>query len=285
VAPFSYWRRGRDAYTHTLNLVDKQIGRVIDALPKDVAENTLIVFVADHGDYAGAHGLLAGKIGTLYKEAFHVPLIVVDPSGRFTGETEHLRDGLVSSVDLLRMLVSFGHNGSQHWLKGDLADLYGDRLNILPMLRSAKAPGRSYVVLASDEVIPNFANPDNAPLHIAGVQTQLGKLGAYAHWAPGTDTVVRSSLEAELYSYATPEGKSELDNTASSSPLTLPGLAVLLDCIMPEELRAQMPEPYQQASDQAKRKYLLSAHVVGASKPPGDPDPEDMPTHAFGRGF
>ena len=81
------------------SIVDERIGQVIDALPEDVAENTVIVFIGDHGDYASAHGFLSGKIGNLYKEAYNVPLIVVDPSGRFTAETETPRDGLVSSVD------------------------------------------------------------------------------------------------------------------------------------------------------------------------------------------
>jgi arylsulfatase A-like enzyme len=41
----------------------------------------VFVFVSDHGEYAGAHGLLSGKMGPAYEECIGVPLIVTDPSG------------------------------------------------------------------------------------------------------------------------------------------------------------------------------------------------------------
>jgi len=122
--------------------VDQRIGQVVAALPADVAENTVIVFTSDHGEYAGAHGFLSGKVGSAYKEIFDVPLIVHDPSGRFVAEPEVVRDGLVSSVDMLRLLVTIGHKGSQHWLKGEYEEIYGKRLDVAAMLQSAKAPGR-----------------------------------------------------------------------------------------------------------------------------------------------
>ena len=39
-------------------------------------------------------------------EATHIPLIVMDPSGRFTGDTNIIRTGLCSSVNLLNMFVT-----------------------------------------------------------------------------------------------------------------------------------------------------------------------------------
>ena len=64
--------------------LDCHIGAVIKALPPAVAENTVKVFLSDHGEYASAHGFVAGKVGTCYEEICKVPLIVVDPTGRFT---------------------------------------------------------------------------------------------------------------------------------------------------------------------------------------------------------
>ena len=113
IAPFGYWRRGMDNYTQTMTLVDSHIGTVLDALPAEIARNTVIVFTSDHGDYSGAHGFVAGKVGSVYDEAFHVPLIVNDPTGRFSGETNTLRTGLTSSVDMLGLLVSFAYNGTR----------------------------------------------------------------------------------------------------------------------------------------------------------------------------
>lgn len=83
-----------------------------------------------------------------------MPLIVVDPSGRFTGELNQVREGLTSSVDMLRLLVSLGYNGSQQWLTGHLGALYGGCHNLIPMLQSANAPGRPYVLLTCDGLAP-----------------------------------------------------------------------------------------------------------------------------------
>ena len=83
IAPFSYWQRGLDMYTlvqHDGRQADRQGDR---RRPEEQLGNTVFVFASDHGEYAGAHGLLSGKIGTAYEEAIHIPLIVTDPSGRF----------------------------------------------------------------------------------------------------------------------------------------------------------------------------------------------------------
>ena len=153
-APYHYWRRNLDSYTQVIQIVDERIGEVLSALPKDVADNTILVFTSDHGEYAGAHGFVSGKVGSLYDEAYHVPLIVVDPTGRFTGDIDVPRDGLTSSVDMLTMLVSLGFSGSRKWMVGPLAELYGNRHDMLPMLRSAQAAGRDHVLLATDEQAP-----------------------------------------------------------------------------------------------------------------------------------
>ncbi|MBV9755983.1 MAG: sulfatase-like hydrolase/transferase, partial [Alphaproteobacteria bacterium] len=130
-APYSYWQRGLDCYTRLMSIVDARIGEVLAAIPADEAENTIIVFTADHGSYAGAHGFMTGKTGSLYDEAFHVPLVVFDPSGRFTGEIATERLGLTSSVDILPMLVSLAHNGSSSWRSGEFEALYGSRHDLL----------------------------------------------------------------------------------------------------------------------------------------------------------
>ena len=112
IAPYSYWQRGLDMYTLVQQMVDQAIGDVIAAIPKSVLANTVIVFASDHGEYAGAHGLLSGKLGTAYEEAINVPLIVTDPSGRFTKNVHEPRTQLASSVDLVPLLVTLGNRGS-----------------------------------------------------------------------------------------------------------------------------------------------------------------------------
>jgi hypothetical protein len=85
------------------------------------------VFASDHGEYAGAPGFVSGKVGSEYEEAYHLPLIAVDPTGRFNGDIDTPRDGLTSSVDILNLLVSLGHNGSQSWITPNLEQPYASR--------------------------------------------------------------------------------------------------------------------------------------------------------------
>jgi uncharacterized sulfatase len=145
-----------DSYTQILQLLDQSIGNVIASMHPDVAKNTMIMFTSDHGDYAGAHGLVSGKTGSFYDEAVRVPFIVVDPTGRFTGDINVVRNDLTSSVDFLPLIVSLGYNGSQSWMKGDLLQLYKNRHDMLAMLRSANAPGRQYILFATDETTPSI---------------------------------------------------------------------------------------------------------------------------------
>jgi uncharacterized sulfatase len=260
-APFSYWQRGLDSYSQIMTIVDQRIGEVLEALPRDVARDTIVVFTSDHGEYAGAHGFLSGKAGTLYDEAFHVPLIVVDPRGKLTGDIEAVRHGLTSSVDMLPLLVSLGHGGRRDWLTGRLARIYGRRHDMVPMLRSARAPGRRHVLLASDELIAGYFNFNDGPHHLIGLRTERFKLGVYANWRPGTVRIDRSTIETEFYDYATAQGRAELDSTPDD-PRAERALRVLLDRIVPNELRAPLPPSLQGPQAIERERYIALAALL-----------------------
>jgi arylsulfatase A-like enzyme len=258
-APFSYWQRSLDSYTQILQLLDKNIGKVVDAMPPEVAQNTVIIFTSDHGDYASAHGLVSGKTSTFYDEAVRVPLIVTDPSGRFTGDTDIVRNQLTSSADFLPLIVSLGYNGSQKWMKGDLAQLYKGRHDMVPMLRSAKAPGRQYVLFATDETISSYYNFLDAANHIVGIRTKDGKLGVYAKWQNGTTNIVfDNTLELEFYDYATPGGVAETDNRPND-PRAKGLFNRLVHDLIPHELQAPLPSSLQ--GFQAASKVRLLAYL------------------------
>ena len=261
-APYSYWQRCLDSYTSVMGIVDQRIGEVLGALPTDVAQNTVIVFCADHGEYAGAHGFVAGKVGGCYEEPFHIPLIVVDPSGRFNGDIDTPRTGLTSSVDMLSFLVSLGYNGSRAWMTGPLAQIYGGRHDMVSMLRSASAPGRPYVLLATDELVPGYFFFDGQPpLHVAAVRTQDAKLGTYSTWNPFTGQIEPGSTQLEFYDYGTPEGMLELANTPND-PRALPFSDALLNHLIPYELRATLPGRYGAAQTVSKAAYLLFQQLI-----------------------
>jgi arylsulfatase A-like enzyme len=260
-APFRYWQRSLDSYTQTMTLVDKHIGAVVDALPPSVAANTVIVFCSDHGDYAGAHGFVSGKVGSVYNEAYHVPLIVVDPSGRFTGDIGTIREGLTSSVDFMPMLVSLGNHGSRDWITPELAQPYASRHDMIPMLRSAGAAGRPYVLLVDDEQVPTKYNFNDSPSHIVGLRTPQGKFGLYAKWLKGTTRLDRSSIETEFYDYATEAGRAETHNTPDH-PEAIKLRRMLLEEIIPNELHAPIAPRLRGPQHYSERAYLRYEFVL-----------------------
>lgn len=271
-APYSYWRRCLDSYTNVMSIVDQRIGEVLGALPKDVAQNTIIIFGSDHGDYAGAHGFVAGKVGSCYEEPFHIPLVVVDPSGRFVGDVETIRTGLTSSVDMLAFLVSLGYKGSRAWMTGQLAEVYGERHDMVPMLRSASAPGRPYVLMATDELVPGYYFFNDPPPHVVALRTQAAKLGTYSKWNPVTGQIERGSTEVEFYDYSTPEGMAELVSTPHDRRARQM-LRVLLRDLIPNELRAPLPGRLGAAQTISKEIYLLFQGLIlnlpGSGNNPG----------------
>ncbi len=74
------WRLYRWAYRRLTEMVDAQIGQLLDALDDSgLAGSTVVVFTSDHGDMDAAHRMEHKSV--LYEEAARVPLIVRDPSG------------------------------------------------------------------------------------------------------------------------------------------------------------------------------------------------------------
>ncbi len=60
--------------------IDYQIGRMLQHLEtRGVADNTIVIFSADHGDYMGCHGGLEDKGWGHYEEIQRVPMIVHVP--------------------------------------------------------------------------------------------------------------------------------------------------------------------------------------------------------------
>jgi uncharacterized sulfatase len=263
VAPYGSWQRGSDMYTLVLNMVDEQIGKVIAAVPEEQLGNTVFVFASDHGEYAGAHGLLSGKIGTAYEEAIRIPLVVVDPSRRFARDVDRPRHQLVSSVDLAPMLVTLGNRGSDSWIHGEYRRIYGERLDVVDVLRSARARGRSHVLFATDEILPAALNYAHAPTHILAVRTPLLKLVTYSHWAPGTTRPIRRSIRTEFYDYRFADGRAET-RSRPDDPAVPALLRRLFGEWVPQQMEAPLPRRLRPAVLKARRSYLAFRTVTDA---------------------
>ncbi len=75
------WQTLRWGYYRLIEKVDAEIGRVLAALHRaGLEDNTLVIFCADHGECAGAHGLNQKTV--FYEESARVPMIVSLPGQR-----------------------------------------------------------------------------------------------------------------------------------------------------------------------------------------------------------
>jgi arylsulfatase A-like enzyme len=89
------WRYYIYSYYRLVEMVDAEIASLYDALKNSrFADNTVVIFTADHGDGVGFHGNVSK--GYMEEEAWRVPMIVVDPSGGSKGkiDLEHLSIGV-----------------------------------------------------------------------------------------------------------------------------------------------------------------------------------------------
>lgn len=91
------WRRYRSNYCGMLRLIDDQLRRFVQHLEdQQLLDNTVIVFISDHGDYVGDYGLQRKGAG-MPECLMRIPFSVTGPGISAVRDTEHF----VSLVDLL----------------------------------------------------------------------------------------------------------------------------------------------------------------------------------------
>jgi arylsulfatase A-like enzyme len=89
-------------YAQALQL-DAAVGQILDALDElGVAENTLVIWCADHGDAVASHGGLWDKASTFTEEVARIPLAVRWPA-RYDGARRV--DELVSNMDVTATML------------------------------------------------------------------------------------------------------------------------------------------------------------------------------------
>jgi len=107
------WRAVRARYWGNVTLVDRSVGRILQALTEaGLDDDTIVVFTSEHGEMAGDHGIL-GKC-VLYEESVRVPLLVRSPDLK-PGRTE----GNISQVDLLPTLLDMMEQPIPEHLQGE----------------------------------------------------------------------------------------------------------------------------------------------------------------------
>lgn len=119
------WRRFRATYLGMIRLIDDQVRRFVTHLGESGdLENTVLIFMSDHGDYAGEYGLQRKGV-ELPECLVRVPLVFAGPG---IERQAAMRDEFVSLVDvfpticeMLAVPIPDGVQGRSLWpmLSGD----------------------------------------------------------------------------------------------------------------------------------------------------------------------
>jgi arylsulfatase A-like enzyme len=133
-------RRQLCHYYALVTIIDEEIGRVIAYLREQgELDNTVIVYVADHGDFAGEHGLMQKNFG-IYESIHRIPFLLWYPGcpdGREVTE-------LAESVDLYPTLCQLMGIEVPDCVEGE---------SLIPVIEDG-APGKDAVICEWSRVRP-----------------------------------------------------------------------------------------------------------------------------------
>lgn len=120
----------------SITLLDEGIGRIVDHLvERGVADNTVIIFCADHGDLGGEHGFML-KFAAHYQGVLRVPLLIAGPD-IVPGDS----DSLASLLDLGRTFLELAHCQPYIGMQG---------ASLTPILADATAEIRDSVLIEEE---------------------------------------------------------------------------------------------------------------------------------------
>ncbi|MFQ6096180.1 MAG: sulfatase-like hydrolase/transferase [Armatimonadota bacterium] len=104
-------------YYGMVSQVDWCFGKILDRLDAlGLADNTLVVFTADHGDMQGGHGMVGKSLPACYEEIVRVPLIFrlpgVIPAGRVVRAHANSVDVMPTILDYARIPIPADIDGA-----------------------------------------------------------------------------------------------------------------------------------------------------------------------------
>lgn len=101
--------------------IDAQIGRLIDYLKeKDLYDNTMIIFGADHGDNQGCHGGLENKSYSMYDDTTKIPLVIKPAKSDVENFEAYHQSAFVGTCDIYAtILKEAGYNPTDEFGYGD----------------------------------------------------------------------------------------------------------------------------------------------------------------------
>jgi len=130
-------------YYGMVKLIDDQVGRILRTLDETGrADNTVVVFTADHGDMMGGHGMVWKSTRAFYDEVVRVPLVISYP-GKFK---PRVSERAVDSTDLMPTLLELASHRIPEQAQGK---------SLVRHLKGRAEPGQARQYTFSERVRPN----------------------------------------------------------------------------------------------------------------------------------
>ena len=120
-------KRAKAAYYGSITHIDHQIGRFLIALSEyGELNNTIFLFVSDHGDMMGDHNWF--RKGIPYEGSSRVPFFIYDPGNLLKGKKGKVFDEVLELRDIMPTLLDFAHISIPDSVEGlSLKDLIEER--------------------------------------------------------------------------------------------------------------------------------------------------------------
>ncbi len=150
--PAELWQWVIANYYGMVSHVDHCVGRLLDGLERlGLLDDTLVVFIADHGEYAGDHRLLR-KGSLLFDSLMRAPFTVTWPARLAGGRRV---DAMVREIDVYPTIMSLLGLPVHAGVQGR---------DLTPTLRGEEQPGCERVYCGLDALTnPIYTNPCYAP--------------------------------------------------------------------------------------------------------------------------
>jgi len=130
-------------YYANVKFLDDQVGRVLEALEESgQMENTIIVFLSDHGDMCGGHGMTWKETEAFYEEVATIPLLFRYPKS-FLPKVSEVP---CSTLDVFPTIFNLLH-------REQLPNIEGKTL--VPYMRGKKSDDEAYPYTFSMRIIDN----------------------------------------------------------------------------------------------------------------------------------
>lgn len=120
-------KRAKAAYYGSITHIDHQIGRFLIALSEyGELNNTIFLFVSDHGDMIGDHNWF--RKGIPYEGSARVPFFIYDPGNLLKGKKGKVFDEVLELRDIMPTLLDFAHISIPDSVEGlSIKDLIEER--------------------------------------------------------------------------------------------------------------------------------------------------------------